>query len=138
MGSWKCGANVYYNFCSAQKANLCNMDDYSSGAGRFNNPDAARVDKKIPVVIICEYDERDEGAITIFDNPGCTGHSTRLKWDKSSESEYSAFDLHMSNHDVDTASSVVVPVGYTAIFYAHDAFDSVADGKLEWHDTHIG
>ena len=127
MGSWKCGEDIIYTFCSHDEED-CNSNDYASGAGALWNHDAGRKHPQLTTAVVCPYDRKTKGALTMFAEEDCSGNSTRLFWKDNIEGGvYDHMHLFDAGYDNDTASAVVIPLGYSAVFYHHLAFGGAVE-----------
>ena len=115
MSSYYCGKNVAYDFCA--DGNEC----YITGAGyhMMKGLHSDRAEDHASFVKLHPYDASIMGAVTVFVHPNCTGHASRFYWDPNDPGEgmYNANDLYEHWLEGNTASSILVPYGYTAIWY---------------------
>lgn len=77
MSSWACGKNVAYDFCANDISKDCEGDNGNSGAGAARNFHYKKNDRT-SVIILYDYDQNKRGAITMFDDPDCSGKSGRF------------------------------------------------------------
>ena len=77
------------------------------------------------------YDPSIRGAVTVFRDDDCEGHSDRFYWDDQDpylEGSYTFQDITKNNYDhINEANSVVVPFGYRLLAYHSDGFRDLTD-----------
>ena len=116
MSSYYCGKNVAYDFC-----NYDGEECWMTGAGyhRMNSPYMDGSNDHTSYVILHPYDPAIKGAVTIFKHKDCTGHGSRFYWNPHDPGEGMYTDADLLEHALEgnSASSILVPYGYTAIWY---------------------
>ena len=70
------------------------------------------------------YDATESGAVTVFQEPGCSSWSGRFSatGDANQKAYYTMADLWVGHVWEDEASSIMVPYGYAAEIFCDDGF----------------
>jgi len=89
------------------------------------NPLISEFKDEPSLVIMGPYDPKEMGAVTIFQDHGCQGKSSRFYWnpDDIDGGQYHSADSEKAGLDQNSASSIMVPRGYTAIMYGGKGFN---------------
>ena len=122
VSSYICGKNVWFNMCRHGE-DSCYEYDLLSGAGHHKNPDIGQsseedFDNEITYMEMGPYEPSDVGAITLFEDPHCQGHATRVYWIPPTDENitiggyYNSWDLRVLGMSKETKSSIMVPKGY--------------------------
>lgn len=124
MSSYICGKNVWYDFCVDGLTNWCSgAERVNSGAGYVRNHALLYKNDMISFAVLGPYDPRDIGAVTLFEDPDCSGASGRYYWDPESSLSgtfYNTDDLVFGGMRNNNMNSLMVPKGYTAeLFDGH-------------------
>ena len=126
MGSYYCGKNVWFDFCNGGESDCYGAYRTNSGAGHQKNWAVRDHVNDAEVLIMGPYDPRQIGAVTLFNDPDCTGGMGRFYWNPESgksSTYYNVEDLIFGGTRNDNADSLMVPKGYTAYIYEYDSFN---------------
>ena len=116
LRSWYCGKKVAYDFCyDGSEVERCRNGNGMSGAGAGYNPDLGGGNGKVSSIRIYPYDVSQEGGITIFGDPDCSGRHGRLSagTDQRGFVDYSKSTLYYNNIYNDWASAATIPLNYS-------------------------
>jgi len=127
MDSWFCGKNVWYDFCHNGVNDRCDSDYRKyAGAGHMKNRKIRENSNRTSTLILGPYDPRQIGAVTLFEDGGCSGNSGRFYWDPESGPSgtfYNEEDIIYGGLSNNTMSSMAVPAGYIVEVYNGHGFD---------------
>ena len=75
-------------------------------------------------VRIGPYHPETMGAVTVFGDYDCTSKSARFYWNRNDPDggQYSSLDVKQAGLSLSGPLSLLVPRGYTAVFYSDDGF----------------
>ena len=78
------------------------------------------------VFVLGPYDPATMGAITVFDHYDCKQNSGLFYWnpDDPFGGQYVSRDFELARLSPNLPKSVLVPRGYTAVFYSEDSFEN--------------
>ena len=112
-----CGKNVRLNMCDAASLDGCSTR--ASQYGRIENPDLGwRISNRVVTVSLKPYTPRTYGAVTLFDQRGCSGQSSSFPYlREEGRTVYQNGDLDWRGIGTNQAASIMVPRGYVADLY---------------------
>lgn len=123
MSSWYCGKKVAYDFCAITVGADCTGDNGNSGAGTARNFHYKKNDRT-SVIILYDYNPEIQGAVTMFDDPGCSGKSGRFYAPLSGSypNEYNQDEMWQHNMGTNRMNSMLVPPGVTITLWDEPNF----------------
>ena len=130
MDSFYCGKNTWSNFrylrCFSWVNWSCDHVTKYGAAGNIKNIDVGSIKNKSEILEIGPYYPEAMGAVTVFDRSDCSGLPSRFYWNPVDPDggQYIITDFQYAEHLNDSASSLMVPRGYTAILYRSSAFEN--------------
>ena len=77
-------------------------------------------------LVLGPYNPREIGAVTLFEDPNCSGMSGRFYWDPDSNASgtfYNEEDIIYGGLSNNTMDSMAVPAGYIVEVYDGHGFD---------------
>ena len=127
MDSWFCGKNVWYDFCHDGVNDRCDGDRKGyAGAGHMKNRRIREYSNQTSTLVLGPYNPREIGAVTLFEDPNCSGMSGRFYWDPDSNASgtfYNEEDIIYGGLSNNTMDSMAVPAGYIVEVYDGHGFD---------------
>ena len=125
MSSYACGKSVQYDICDNPTIEECTNMYGNMGAGTSYDSWVLGDDNTMTSLLMRPYDPTSLSAVTIYEDPNCSGRSGRLfaPTDVNSRNMFDVYDLMYWDVGIDTASSVRVPYGLTLELYDGAAFE---------------
>ena len=133
MSSYECGANVSFDLCN-DPSGTSTVGSGFTGAGHYHAAHVGHNDT-LDRVFMRSYDAAIQGAIVAFKDSETRGISGRFEAnpDANEPAWYNNDGMHTRNIGNDEISSVLIPQGYSVLYYADDGFSgdtSVMNGPL--------
>ena len=124
MSSYTCGKNVQYDICDDPTTEECTSMHGDMGAGTAYNSWIGN-DDHMTILLMRPYDAVSLSAVTIYEDPNCSGRMGRLfaPTDVNSRAMYTSDDLSYWDVAVDKATALRVPYGLTIELYDGGTFD---------------
>ena len=124
MSSYTCGKNVQYDICDDPTDAECTNMHGDMGAGTAYDSWVGN-DDTMTELLMRPYDAASLSAVTIYEDPNCSGRMGRLfaPTDVNSRAMYTSDDLSYWDVAIDRATAIRVPYGLTLELYDGGTFD---------------